>query len=189
MTSEHDQYFEYLMTRSRLGHLYRQHVLYPRLTKRLRGRTADIGCGIGDMLAFRANSVGVDINPHTVEFCRKRGLDAHVMAPDVLPFDDASLDSVLLDNVLEHVAEPQRLLEQIHRVLRPRGRLLVGVPGERGFASDPDHKVRYDEETLVARIAQHGFACAELFWMPLWRSAWLSRHTRQYCVYGVFDRT
>ena len=108
--ADQDQYFDYLMQRSRLGSLYRRHVLYPRLVRRLRGRMLDVGCGIGDMLAFRPDSVGVDINQRTVEYCRQRGLTAHRMDVDRLPFDDGTFDSVLLDNVLEHIAEPAALL-------------------------------------------------------------------------------
>jgi SAM-dependent methyltransferase len=188
MTQEHDQYFEYLMRRSRLGHVYRRHVLYPRLVKRLRGRMLDVGCGIGDMLAFRPHSVGVDINERTVAYCRERGHDAHVMQPDRLPFDAASFDSVLLDNVLEHIAQPAPLLAEVHRVLAAGGRLLVGVPGVRGWHSDPDHKVFYDQATLVERLHSAGFMLAELFHTPLFRSAWLSGRVRQYCIYGAFDR-
>ncbi len=187
MTS-HDQYFEYLRQRSRLGEIYRRHLLYPRLTRRLSGRLLDIGCGIGDMLAFRGDSVGVDVNEHTVEFCRQRGLTAQRMDPDELPFGDASFDSALMDNVLEHIAEPGPILAEARRVLRPGGRLLVGVPGVRGWASDPDHKVHYDEQSLKRLLAASGFIAQEFFHMPLFRSNWLGGHLRQYCVYGAFDR-
>jgi SAM-dependent methyltransferase len=188
MTHEQDQYFEYLMRRSRLGHAYRRHVLYPRLVKRLRGRMLDVGCGIGDMLAFRPDSVGVDINERTVAYCRAHGLEAHVMQPDRLPFDAGSFDSVLLDNVLEHIAQPTPLLAEVHRVLKAGGRLLVGVPGVRGWHSDPDHKVMYDQASLVDRVCEAGFEGAEVFHTPLFRSAWLSGKVRQYCIYGAFDR-
>jgi SAM-dependent methyltransferase len=73
------------------------------------------------------------------------------MTPDVLPFADASFDSVLLDNVLEHIEAPTLLLGEVRRVLVPGGRFLVGVPGQRGWESDPDHKVMYDEASSVRR--------------------------------------
>lgn len=186
--TQHDEYFQYLRQRSRIGHLYRQRVLYPRLISRLFGRLLDVGCGIGDMLAFRPNSVGVDINEHAVAYCRSLGLDAHVMTPDHLPFDNGSFQAVLLDNVLEHIVEPSPLLEEIHRILPAGGRLLVGVPGIRGWHSDPDHKVFYDEASLVDRVGSNGFQVVETFYTPLGRSDWLSRHVRQYCVYGAFER-
>lgn len=186
--AEHDEYFEYLSKRSRLGALYRTHWLYPRLARRLTGRALDIGCGIGDMLMYRDNTVGVDINPRTVDFCNARGAHAVLMPPDELPFASGEFDSVLMDNVLEHIERPHQLLAETRRVLRPGGQILVGVPGRRGWASDPDHKVFYDEESLNACMAAAGFNAFERFYTPLWRSAWLDRRLRQYCLYGLFGR-
>ena len=188
MTSS-NHYFEYLQTRSRLALLYRRWWLYPRLTRRLGGLTLDIGCGIGDMLSFRPNTVGVDVNIRLVEHCRSLGFDARLMQPDVLPFGDAHFDSVLLDNVLEHIASPQPLLAEINRVVRPAGRLLIGVPGEKGWAADPDHKNRYDEKSLEDTVKQAGFRCEEFFYSPLGRSEWVSRSQRLYCIWVSCIRT
>jgi SAM-dependent methyltransferase len=183
----HEAYGEYLMRRSRLGGVYRRVFLYPRIGRRLSGRAVDVGCGIGDFLTFRPGTVGVDINAHTVAWCKQRGLDARLMQPDTLPFEDASFDSALMDNVLEHIAEPSSLLQEVRRVLRPGGRLLVGVPGLLGWDHDPDHKVHYDESSLDAALDAGGFAPLERFHAPLWRSPWLSRHVRQYCIFGLYQ--
>jgi hypothetical protein len=64
--------------------------------------------------------------------------------------------------------------------------LLVGVPGRRGWASDPDHKVFYDENSLRECVSDAGFKLTECFHTPLWRSSILDRYLRQYCVYGLF---
>ena len=181
-----EAYGEYLMRRSRLGGVYRRQFLYPRICDRLRGLTLDVGCGIGDFLRFRPGTVGVDVNPHTVAYCQSRGLEARLMEPDVLPFGDASFDSALMDNVLEHIAAPGALLRELRRVLRPGGLLLIGVPGVLGWACDSDHKVHYDERSLDATLRAGDFSPVGTFYAPLWRSAWLSRHLRQYCVFGLF---
>lgn len=182
-----DNYYEYLKGRSRLGLWYRRHWLYPRLCRHVKGQALDVGCGIGDFLRHRPGTVGVDINPATVEWCRQQGLDARLMEPDRLPFEDAAFDSAVLDNVLEHLEAPGPLLAEIRRVLRPGGVLVVGVPGRRGYASDPDHKVFYDAPALVAALARGSYAVQRLFATPV-RSAWLDARMRQYCVYGVFRR-
>lgn len=180
-----EEYFEYLRGRSRLGWLYRRYWLYPRLCRYLDGKTLDVGCGIGDFLNHRTETVGVDINAASVEWCRRRGLDAHQMSPNVLPFQDGSFDSAILDNVLEHLAYPSELLSEIGRVLRPHSSLVVGVPGRRGYATDADHKIFYDEATLVSTLGTGGFRLQHLFHMPF-KSAWLDARVRQYCLYGVF---
>lgn len=186
--SDHDQYFDYLMHRSRLGKLYRHHWLYPRISRHLEGAALDIGCGIGDMLAFRPETVGVDVNPKTVGYCCSKGLDAHLMEPDILPFADKAFDSALMDNVLEHIVNPSPILNEVHRVLAPGGSFVVGVPGILGWHSDSDHKVFYGEETLRGCVEKHGFKHILTFHTPLLRSSWLESKLRQYCVYGVFQR-
>jgi len=182
---EHADYYAYLRSRSRLGDFYRRFWLYPRLSRHLQGHVLDVGCGIGDMLAFRPDTVGVDINPHTVAYVRSRGLEAHVMVEGRLPFGDASFDGVVLDNVLEHIADPQPLLGEVRRVLRPGGAFLVGVPGRKGYASDPDHKVFYDRPLLKSRLEGAGFVVRSFFCMPI-PLAMLDTRVSQYCLYGVF---
>lgn len=188
MTSN-EEYFDYLQSRSRLGVIYRNLWLYPRLSSRLNGRTLDLGCGIGDMLTYRDKTVGVDINPHTVAFCKARGSEAYLMHPNKLPFDSKEFSSVLMDNVLEHLAEPVPLLTEVRRVLLAKGRLLIGVPGLKGWHSDPDHKILYDESDLVALVKPLGFCHIETFYTPLFYSDWLNRNMRQYCIYACFERS
>lgn len=185
--ADHQHYFQYLQGRGRLGLIYRRYFLYPRLCMHLKGRTLDIGCGIGDMIRFRPNTVGVDINPETVQWCNGQGLPVHQMSPDLLPFTDHSFDSVLMDNVLEHIQQPKTLLQEIRRVLKPGGYLLVGVPGQKGYMADQDHKVFYDEQALDQTVRTAGFDCMHLFATPV-KSRWLNQRMRQYCVYGAFRR-
>jgi len=184
--AENDEYFNYLKQRSRLGLLYRKFLLYPKLIKYLRGEVLDVGCGIGDMLRFRPGTIGADINPLTIDWLKSQGLNAYLMESDKLPFRDAGFDSVVLDNVLEHIADPTVLLSEIKRVLRPSGWLLLGVPGERGYASDDDHKVFYGQDLLTSVISAAGFRPITFFYTPF-RSRWLDVNVRQYCLYGVFE--
>lgn len=179
-------YAAYLQTRSFIGLLYRRFFLYPRLSKLLKGYLLDVGCGIGDMLAHYPNSVGVDVNSANVDYCRSRGLSSFVMPLDHIPFGDNSFDSVLLDNVLEHIALPCSILKEVRRVLRPGGVLLVGVPGLKGMMSDPDHKVFYDEQHLSQLATFNNFEVDQFFYMPLFKSKWLSKNVRQYCIYSVW---
>ena len=181
------EYFDYLRSRGVVGYLYRNYWLYPRLSRNLSGRVLDVGCGIGDFLKFRPGTVGVDVNPYAVEWCRKLGLDARMMDPNRLPFEDASFDCVVLDNVLEHISDPSMIIREITRVLADKGCLLVGVPGVRGYACDPDHKVFYDETALDAVMTVAGFVKKKVFFTPF-RSVWLDNNLPQYCLYGVYAR-
>ncbi len=183
---DNNEYFTYLKQRSWLAYLYRNHILYPRLIKRLPGRMLDIGCGIGDMLAFHPNSFGVDINLRNVAYCQQRGLNACLVDSDSFPFADQTFDSALMDNVIEHIENPVPILLDIKRVIRPEGILLVGIPGMCGYYSDPDHKVFYNEETMVRFLNQFDFKLKEIFFSPCVRSSYLDRFLRHYCIYGCF---
>ena len=182
-----NDYFEYLHTRSWKGIAYRKYWLYPRISKYFKGRVLDVGCGIGDMLEFYNAATGVDVNPKTVEYCVSKGLSAKLMATDELPFKDGTFESVLLDNVLEHLEQPEKLLSEINRVLVTDGRVIIGVPGKKGYTRDPDHKIYYNKSNLSKVLKLAGFSKDLVFAMPF-ESDWLDMHLSQYCVYGVFKK-
>lgn len=181
-------YFEYLSKRNFLGKLYRNFILYPRLNKHLNGFVLDVGCGIGDMLNYRSNTIGLDVNPLNVAFCKKQKLEAYVMKPDVIPFGDETFDSVLLDNVLEHIEKPSLLFKEIRRVLKSDGLVLIGVPGIKGYESDDDHKVFYDEKKLHVLALKNRFNENHFFYTPIIKSTFLSKHLRQYCIYTQWSK-
>jgi SAM-dependent methyltransferase len=187
MTNNDSQYFEYLKQRSFTGLLYRKHLLYPKLSRELFGTTLDVGCGIGDFLAFRPSSYGIDINPQLVEFCVNRGFRASVMLANKIPYSDEFFESIVFDNVLEHILEPIPLLKEMWRVMKPKGRLIVGVPGVKGFELDSDHKVFYTEAQLVSLFVTQKWKKVKVFAMPI-RSTWLNHRMRQYCIYACFEK-
>jgi methionine biosynthesis protein MetW len=97
-------------------------------------RCLDVGCGTGNSYAGElrhrgVSYVGVDISPEAVEAARAAGLDAQVIADAAeLPFADETFDRVLCIEVLEHLFAPQDAAREVHRVLRPGGRLVVSAP-------------------------------------------------------------
>lgn len=97
-------------------------------------RVLDLGCGTGsDLLQFArhgALATGVDLTPRHVELARQRvGELAMVHHADArhLPFADASFDYVYSHGVLHHCDDPQRVVSEMLRVLRPGGRFNVHV--------------------------------------------------------------
>lgn len=180
------EYATYLRSRSWLGLIYRNLYLYPKLSRFFIGRVLDVGCGVGDLLAYHKHAIGVDINPFNVDFCAQRGLSAQLMDIDRLPLPNYSCDTVILDNVLEHINNPSPILAEINRVLNLGGHLVVGVPGLKGYASDSDHKVFYDEESLENVAKKSGFKIVKFIYAPLFKSSFLSKKVSQYCIYSVW---
>ncbi|MGA9828531.1 MAG: class I SAM-dependent methyltransferase [Rhodanobacteraceae bacterium] len=93
------------------------------------GRILDIGCAdrwIEQRLPPGSDYIGLDY--------LATGKHLYGARPDLfadasrLPFVDASVDTVLILEVIEHLRHPREALEEIARVLRPRGRLLLTMP-------------------------------------------------------------
>lgn len=99
-----------------------------------RGSLLDVGCGAANgyapELARHVGSyTGVDVSQHAVELAQAAGFDARVIEDAAeLPFPDASFDSAVCIEVLEHLFEPHAAAREIRRVLRPGGTLVVSVP-------------------------------------------------------------
>lgn len=177
------------MDRTIFGSLYRKFFLYKIINLYCFGKVLDIGCGIGDFLKYRSNAVGVDINPYNVEYCINLGLNVRRAEPGVLPFESACFDTILLDNVLEHISDPTELCKEIKRVLKINGRLIIGIPGLMGYGSDPDHCINYSKENLLKLFMTYGFTLKKQFSTPfIVTSNFLSKNSKRYCVYYLFDR-
>jgi SAM-dependent methyltransferase len=87
------------------------------------------------------------------------GADAEVdFECDAIPYDDASVDQVLLLNVLEHIYNHQHLLSEIRRILKPGSSMIGFVPFLVNYHPDPHDFFRYTDETLARLCAGAGFA-------------------------------
>lgn len=90
----------------------------------------EVGCGPGWLAERLRDEYGlavrtVDISERMVKLTRARGIDAQVADVQALPFDDESFDCIVAAWMLYHVADLDRGLGEISRVLRPSGHLLA----------------------------------------------------------------
>ncbi|HZP68903.1 MAG TPA: class I SAM-dependent methyltransferase [Pseudolabrys sp.] len=108
---------------------------FVRLTGLPRGaRVADLGCGSGvftELLRREGyDAVGLDISPKLVALGRRKypGLELIEGDAENLPFENASLDGVLLSGLVHHFPDPQRLAAEVGRVLRSGGKFVAFDP-------------------------------------------------------------
>lgn len=188
-----NNYFQHLNKISLLGRIYKRFFTSPLLylcARRFGSKFIEVGSGTGrGMLgAYPKCVTGIDINPLAVDYAKRRGLDAQLINENgSFPFPDESFDTCILDNVLEHIENPRTAIDECWRVTGRNGGLIIVVPGERGFDSDPDHKVSYDEEKL--RTLDSRWVLIRLFAMPtVFLSKKLSRSIRQYCLVAVYKK-
>jgi SAM-dependent methyltransferase len=130
-----------------------------------RRRILDAGCGTGNNLthlATRGKAVGIDVSEEALRFCRTRGVAvARAGLPD-LPFPDACFDWVTSFDVLYHrwVTDDRAAAQELARVIRPGGLLLVRVPALRALWGAHDEAVhsrhRYTRGEVVALLEGAG---------------------------------
>lgn len=85
-----------------------------------------------------------------------------VAGAEALPVGDGTYDVVLLTQVLEHVPRPADVLRELHRVLRPGGRIHLTAPMVWEVHEAPYDFFRYTEHGLAALLADAGFAEADV---------------------------
>jgi ubiquinone/menaquinone biosynthesis C-methylase UbiE len=132
------------------------------------GPHLDVGCGDGSFLAgFRASTgrhaVGVDAQHAYLQIARRPPRDlpvARVSHQGLLPFGDRVFSSVTMLDVLEHCEDELALLEEVRRVTRPGGAVVLTVPARFSMAwLDPDDvKYRWPRFHRLVYSARFGRA-------------------------------
>lgn len=118
---------------------------------------ADIGCGIGtvlaDLVALGARAVGVDSSEAMVREASRRapGAELHVADAAALPLEDGILAGYRAERVYQHLADPMPALAEAMRVLEPGGRIVLVDQDWDAFLVDGDDRA-------TTRAMMRGFA-------------------------------
>ncbi|MCK4553665.1 class I SAM-dependent methyltransferase, partial [Candidatus Parcubacteria bacterium] len=106
--------------------------LIKKYIQKIRPKILDVGCGTG--LLFKelqqyADVYGIDSSPSSINFCVKRGL-SNIKLGDAtaIPHDDNFFDIVLALDLLEHIKDDNLAIQEIKRVVRKEGIIIIFVP-------------------------------------------------------------
>ena len=170
------------------------------------GKVLDVGGGVGTVRQFLEEDtkfVSVDpfvsvlktITPERIEAytCLERPLNFLSAMAEFLPFTRESFDWVHMRSMLDHVQVPDLVMNEVHRVLVPGGRVLIGLMvegGKTGKMSLKQHAKEIARTLLVAigierykdhhvwhptygnlrkLIEDNGFEIEDVYWQPYWK--------------------
>jgi SAM-dependent methyltransferase len=137
------------------------------------GRAVDVGCGSSRIIAsLPGGSVAVDIRRPQLRYARRYGRAVVQASGCDLPFADGTFDCVVCSQALEQVPEDAGMLDELGRVLRPGGRLVLGTidqarwewrviePLYRKIVSGASRgpRARYTAAGLIAGLGARGYA-------------------------------
>lgn len=142
-------------------HLVQKRKLINRIAeKEFVGDVIDIGCGImpyKELVLSKENIksyLGVDIyNPG---YQKEKKPDVFWDGKNI-PLDDDLFESAMLIEVLEHVPNPQKVLNEVARVLKTKGKLLITVPFLWNIHDAPNDEYRYTPYSLKRLVNNAGF--------------------------------
>src|SRR5438445_210951 len=114
-------------------------------------RVLDVGCGSSRIIGAIPGMVGLDIQLHKLRFARRYGNALVHGSIFELPFADESFDCVICSEVVEHIPAQEKPFDELARVLKTGGRLILGTP-------DYDRWRWRALEWLYGRLSPGGYA-------------------------------
>ena len=132
----------------------------------------DIGCATGLLLNHMKNKgwdcYGVEICRESAEYGRAQfNLNIHIGTLEQASFTDSFFHAVHLSHLIEHVPDPVGLLQEIRRILKPTGYMVLTTPnvsglqarmaGKRWRSAIPDHVYLFSKKTMKELLRKTGF--------------------------------
>jgi len=146
------------------------------MLRQIDGPTIDFGCGAGQLLKrLPKGSEGLEVNPFLITELQKSGLTVHRANAnledfELLPFRDNFFRTLIIAHVLEHLPDPSAALKVLFAACQRIGvrRVVIVVPGAKGFKSDHTHKTFINHAYVTENIPSKcsGFNRSNLSYFP-----------------------
>ncbi len=164
------------------------------LLRGTKGNLLDIGCAGGtftnELSKYTdAQITGIDISPAAISYASQKyphiDFAVYDAADNRFPYDDQSFDTVTLLETLEHVLNPVEVLQEMKRLVKPDGQVIVLVPAENwhfrlgwaiwtrlpgnlgGGVWDDSHVQRFDGQKLRHLMEFIGYEILEQDWFNM----------------------
>jgi ubiquinone/menaquinone biosynthesis C-methylase UbiE len=130
-------------------------------SKKLTGKLLDVGCGVKpyESLFTVDEYIGMDYNGEGETYSKEKA--DFLYDGKHIPFEDSSFDSVFSSEVFEHVFNPDELVQEIYRVLKPRGVALITCPFSFPEHEAPNDYCRYSSFAIQDLFVRNGFSVVE----------------------------
>ncbi len=126
----------------------------------VKGATLDVGCGRKPY----EKTFFVGAEKYTgMDYLTDRSTPDVVGSATDIPLSDATFDTVVCTEVLEHVADPLKALREMYRVLKPGGYLILSTPMYWPRHEVPYDYFRYPYDGLLHLVNTSGFELVQLF--------------------------
>ncbi len=150
----------------------------------MKGKILDVGCSSGNFLAVNpARIQGIDVDKDAIKKAVSRGLNARYMnIGQKLGFRGNSFSGIFCSHVLEHLKEPLLALKEMHRVLRPGGKLCLMTPDIKKYGFRfwdlYDHLHPFTKDSLDGIVYDAGFRKYEIYhsYIPIRGQGYLIRN-------------
>jgi ubiquinone/menaquinone biosynthesis C-methylase UbiE len=137
----------------------------------------DIACGTGYGSSILASSakrvIGVDIDEDTVEYAKQKYGSSKISflqgEATAIPLEDSSVDVIISFETVEHIKNYKKFLQEIKRVLKPKGLLAISTPNDKTYIEDnPFHQHEFIFSEFLT-LLKNNFKNVQ----PYFQSAWL----------------
>lgn len=127
---------------------------------KLSGRTLDIGCGTKPYAHLYGSTEYVGLEIDTPRNRSSKNAD-HFYDGNAFPFGGAEFDSIVANEVFEHVFNPDQFLAEVVRVLKPGGMMLMTLPFVWDEHEQPHDFARYSSFGIRSLLERHGLEIIE----------------------------
>ena len=111
-----------------------------------KGTMLDLGCGNVPLYCVYSSLVDKIICVDwSNSYFKNSHIDIECNLNDILPLSTESFDTIIITDVLEHINNPFLLWSEMSRILKPKGKLLIGIPFLFNLHDEPYDYFRYTE--------------------------------------------